>query len=273
MSNKSVSYFGILGFLLVLVVGCTSNPYGDKAISLDELEGIWLGHAEFNLTTTRVQCSATYPVRFRVREGRATSLCTDPSCKFDVALKRNGGINFIYKEAQRLVQRDTSTESYIDLHFTGQLSTSGVGEGAVQASGCVGKWKVTKQTTSRQDAAEDKPIAYRVVLTTGINADKKPINDLTEISIHKKPLYVFVNWAGLQKGYRVKTKITDSSGALIWEREDVTSKRLFATWHWYTINQNKDKPGKWKIEVYVDNIKKAEKYITILPHLKATSHY
>jgi len=145
--GKIVTYVGPVCFLVVLLSGCTTTPYGNEAISLEELEGVWGGYADSQLATTRVTCTIRIPITFEVKDGRAISLCNDPRCLFDVALKENGGIKFVYKKAIPFEEGGTGVISHRDIHFEGQLSTSGIGKGSFAVSGCVGKWQVTKQTS------------------------------------------------------------------------------------------------------------------------------
>ena len=144
MIGKITTYLGLVGFLVALLSGCTTAPYGNEAISLEELGGVWEGYADSQLATTRVTCTIRMPVTFEVKDGRAISLCDDPRCYFDVALKENGGIKFVYKKAIAFEEGGTGVISHRDIHFEGQLSTSDIGKGTFSVSGCVGKWEVSK---------------------------------------------------------------------------------------------------------------------------------
>jgi len=255
--------------LAIQVAGCATNPYGDKAVSLGELEGVWRGYGEARLYTTRVGCSLNFPISFKVSEGRAASLRTGSKYDFDVALKNNGGIKFIWKKVVPWKQLDTSINSFKDVDFTGQLSTAGVGQGTFQVSGCVGEWKVTRQSSDITEAAENTPRAYRVVFTTGISEDKNPINDLTKISISEKRMYVFSRWTGLKlnKTHKLTSKIFDDSGTLLLQSQyDFTPKKSnWNVWNNYKLDQHTDKPGRWKFEIYLDDIKRIDKTLTVLP--------
>ena len=130
-----------------MLSGCATNPYGNEAISIGALEGVWEGYADSQLATTRVTCTIRMPITFKVKDGRAISLCNDPRCLFNVALKENGGIKFIYKKAIAFEEGGTGVISQRNIHFEGQLSTSDLGKGTFSVSGCVGKWQVTRQST------------------------------------------------------------------------------------------------------------------------------
>ena len=110
------------------------------------------------------------------------------------------------------------------------------------------------------------PKPYAVIFTTGLTEDKKPMNDLTEISINEKHIYIFVQWHRSLTEHSYSSKIFDSSGKLLREghAKFTPQKTLWNTWSSYNIKQT-DRPGKWKFEIYLDGEKMVEQYLTVLP--------
>ncbi len=114
---------------------------------------------------------------------------------------------------------------------------------------------------------DQSPKPFAVTFTTGLTRDNKPMNDLTEISINEKRIYIFVQWHLSPTEHNWSSKIFDGSGKLVREgRSKFTPQQtLWNTWAWHNINKQTDQPGKWKVEIYLDGEKMAEQYLTILP--------
>lgn len=114
------------------------------------------------------------------------------------------------------------------------------------------------------------PEPYRVIFTTGLigSKPKEPINDLTEVSINEKQIYIHVKWSNLrQKKYEYESKIYDGAGKLVrrgW-MSFTSKKRSHNTWSRYRFNKHVDKPGKWRFEIYLDGEKLVDRSVTILP--------
>jgi hypothetical protein len=64
---------------------------------------------------------------------------------------------------------------------------------------------------------DQTPKPYAVTFTTGLTDDKKPLNDLTEISIHEKSIYIFVQWYLSPTEHNYTSKIFDGAGRLLRE--------------------------------------------------------
>ncbi len=110
-----------------------------------------------------------------------------------------------------------------------------------------------------------------IVFTTGWNeGDKVPKNDLKEISINEKTLYVFCKWRLSLKDHTYAFKIFDESKEIVTERQfDLKpTEPVWNTWAWYYINKYIDKPGLWTVEIYLDGHKVGEKSINVLPEVK-----
>ncbi len=144
MNGKIIFCLGFIVFLGTLVSGCTTTPYGDKAISREELEGRWIGDGESHLATTTTTCNINLRIGFIVKDGRAISLCSDPRCTFDVPVEENGTLRFKFRKALSYSSDYAGSEKK-DINFSGQLSPE-EGRGTFASGGCLGKWKVTKQT-------------------------------------------------------------------------------------------------------------------------------
>ena len=115
---------------------------------------------------------------------------------------------------------------------------------------------------------------YGIVFTTGWREDmKSPTNDLEEISINEKLLYVFCKWRLSLKDHTYTIKIFDESKQIIYEKKNdlKPTESTWNTWPGYHINKYLDKPGRWTAEVYLDGRKVGEKSINVLPEAKAVS--
>lgn len=113
-----------------------------------------------------------------------------------------------------------------------------------------------------------------IVFTTGWNeGEKVPKNDLKEISINEKCLYVFCKWRLSLKDHTYTIKIFDESKQIIYEKKDdlKPTEPTWNTWPGYYINKYIDKPGRWTVEVYLDGRKVEEKSINVLPEVKTIS--
>jgi len=102
--------------------------------------------------------------------------------------------------------------------------------------------------------------------TTGISEVNIPNNNLQQISINEKRLYVFMKWRLSKEDHYYKVKIFDGSEKLVSEVEYKVrpEQPIWNTWIWYSISKYVDTPGQWKVEVYLDGRKAGEKYLTVL---------
>jgi len=117
------------------------------------------------------------------------------------------------------------------------------------------------------DEAIDSEL-YGIVFTTGWNESKiVPKNDLKEISINEKLLYVFCKWRLSLREHTYTIKIFDESKQIIFEKKyDLKpTEPTWNTWRPYYINKYLDKPGRWTVEIYLDGRKVGEKSINVLP--------
>lgn len=122
---------------------------------------------------------------------------------------------------------------------------------------------LTGNSTKNNEMSNTK---YRPIFTTGLNSDQQPLNDLREISINEDKIYVFVYWFNLPKTtYDYNCKIFDASGTMFFDSSAqlvVNTDNYYST-TWYQINKNIDKPGKWRFEIYLNNVKVFEKYLLV----------
>jgi len=112
-----------------------------------------------------------------------------------------------------------------------------------------------------------------LIFTTGLTDNNTPENSLTEIPINEERIYIFTKWQLSLKEHNYVAKIFDDSGKLISERryKFIPQQTIWNTWSWYTINKHIDKPGRWKIEVYLDGRKMGESYLMVLPQEEGDS--
>ena len=112
-----------------------------------------------------------------------------------------------------------------------------------------------------------KPNPYRVIFTTGLDNRNKPVNDVSEISISEKRIYLIVNWQISAEEHTNVTIISDGVGNVVCRPEQsFTPKGSFwTTRSWCRITSHIDQPGQWKFEVYMDGEKALEEYLTVTP--------
>ncbi len=113
-----------------------------------------------------------------------------------------------------------------------------------------------------------------IVFTTGWNeGENVPQNDLKEISINEKLLYVFCKWRLSLREHTYTIKIFDESKQIIFEKKyDLKpTEPTWNTWRYYYINKYLDKPGRWTVEIYLDGRKVGEKSINVLPEVTTVS--
>ena len=111
----------------------------------------------------------------------------------------------------------------------------------------------------------------RVVFTTRISSNNEPVDDLREISMEAHDsVYIFVEWKISLKDHAEffnEWRVLDGSG-----KQKFASAKLFKprseswrTWLPVQFAKQYDKPGQWRFEVYFDNEKMVEEYLTVLP--------
>jgi len=118
----------------------------------------------------------------------------------------------------------------------------------------------------------DDPVAKvtRAVFTTGISGNYEPVDNIRTISMdHDGPIYIFVEWQ-VSLRHHVKFfnewRVYDGGG----RQKFATAKQFeprnesWSTWLPVQFAKNYDQPGKWRFEVYFDNKKMLEKYLTVL---------
>ena len=116
-------------------------------------------------------------------------------------------------------------------------------------------------------AAPTAPKLDKTVFAAGLDANNSPVNDLKQISINHGRLYIYTYWQLPLEYHEAVIKLFDDSGKLLKEFRQgrVPYNSAWRFWAWYDIDTAKDKPGKWKAEVYLDGKKYAEEYLTVLP--------
>jgi len=115
---------------------------------------------------------------------------------------------------------------------------------------------------------------YGIVLTTKVNKRHRPEISLEKISINEQLLYIFAKWRLSLKTHHYTVKIFDGSEELIFEKKYTTKpdEPTWNTWPGYYINKYTDKPGLWKVELYLDGRKVGEKSITVTTEPKSSSN-
>jgi hypothetical protein len=108
---------------------------------------------------------------------------------------------------------------------------------------------------------------YGIVFTTALTSDKLPKNDLQEISLKEKRFFIFMKWFFSLEEHCYTVKIFDDAGKLIYQKEYCfkPTEPIWHTWPEYELNRYVDKPGRWKVEIFLDGKKAGEKFLTVLP--------
>lgn len=110
-------------------------------------------------------------------------------------------------------------------------------------------------------------IAYKAIFTTGLTADNSPINEINEISIQEDRVYLYIFWRFLPKGtHHLQIRIFDGSGALAdsYNFSFFTEGGRYYTWNWTRLSETVDVPGRWKFEIYLNDKKMGEEYVSVL---------
>ena len=109
-------------------------------------------------------------------------------------------------------------------------------------------------------------LSYRVIFTTALE-NRRPVNNLKEISIDEQRIYIYVTWFSISLGeHNYLCKMFDGSGTLV-----TTGQMSFTaeggswnTWTSYNIKKHADKPGNWTFEIYLDGKKVIEESLAVL---------
>jgi hypothetical protein len=122
----------------------------------------------------------------------------------------------------------------------------------------------------QQPSDVNTPATSRIewfVFTTGLNSKNAPMNNLSQISINTRRIYIYTRWQLSLEYHDIIIKFFDESGKLLYQNRNnrVPYNTTWSVWAWYDIKKDRDKPGKWKTEIYLDGKKAGEKYITVLP--------
>jgi hypothetical protein len=105
------------------------------------------------------------------------------------------------------------------------------------------------------------------VFTTAVN-NGRPVDDITEISIDAKRVFIFVSWRGLTNDQHLHAcKIFDGQGRRV-ENDTMQftpTRRVWRAWNWHDFNQSVDAPGDWNFQVFLDGRQVIDKNLKVLP--------
>lgn len=127
--------------------------------------------------------------------------------------------------------------------------------------------RMAKRHIANKVVKDANSTLYGIVFTTSLTPDKMPQNDLQQISLNEKRFFIFMKWFFSLEEHCYVLKITDDAGRIIYDKQYcfTPTEPVWYTWPEYNLNRYIDKPGRWKIEVYLDGKKAGEKFLTILP--------
>ncbi|MHC4543499.1 MAG: hypothetical protein ACYTDW_05665 [Planctomycetota bacterium] len=105
------------------------------------------------------------------------------------------------------------------------------------------------------------------VYATALDSNSFPRNNISKISINRGRIFLFASFQLSLEYHDIIFKLFDESGKLLLQHR--SSGAIYTTrcgvWKRYDIKKDRDKPGKWKTEIYLDGKKMGEKYLTVLP--------
>lgn len=121
---------------------------------------------------------------------------------------------------------------------------------------------ITPITTS----TPDEQIDYRVIFTTGLTEDKKPLNNLKNISLNEEAIHIYITWFAISKEkHDLHYYIYDGSGRLV-HSSQYSFEPTESTWNTlkkYYIVHTIDKPGDWKFIIHLDGKKVIHKTLDV----------
>jgi hypothetical protein len=108
---------------------------------------------------------------------------------------------------------------------------------------------------------------YRFIFSNSMEKEE-PANIISEHSMGDNPIYIFTYWKALtvQKDYEFTCRIYDGAGTLVFDspyRAKVDNPNWYTWWSYYP--KKVDKPGKYKVEILLENRLKTEKYLSVRP--------
>lgn len=126
--------------------------------------------------------------------------------------------------------------------------------------------KAPARAIGKTDSSE-QTLSSRLIVTTGINSKKNPSNNLSRVPLSKKKVYFFATWFGLkpQEIHTVTWELRDETQSIL-VKDDFSftpTKEIYNTWRSYTFKPNVDQPGVWRIIVYLNNKRLAERTFTV----------
>lgn len=108
---------------------------------------------------------------------------------------------------------------------------------------------------------------YRLILSSGVDSNDDPIDNLEEISLANEKLVIYTTWFNIPtNSYSYSCKIYDSSGQKVKDSNmdfNPTSDEWY-TWSTFYLNPNTDKAGKWKMELFLDGVIVIEKEFDVI---------
>ena len=120
-------------------------------------------------------------------------------------------------------------------------------------------------------------IKYDMVITTGLTDNDRPYNAIEEACLCDDSIYIYVAWKNLPKinwfeqihykKYNHKVLIFDEEGSKIFHDDfNFRAKEgLWNSWSTYHMNPAVDLPGKWKVELYLNDNLLDTQFLRVLP--------
>ena len=147
-------------FLLLVGLAAIAPVYGDEtggdeaSNRIASFDGLWVGSGKFRMSRSQyVGCPAGEEVliAFYVRDGKAKSIFTHETMKFETEISQKGRIKFRYSGGTVDFGSGGTTSTTLD--FNGKLEGAS-GGGRFALARCSGKWEVRKQNMTSARGVE-----------------------------------------------------------------------------------------------------------------------
>ncbi len=106
------------------------------------------------------------------------------------------------------------------------------------------------------------------VFTTGLNDRQQPVNSIEAIGLDQERFYVYTAWNQLAPGeHKVMARVLDADGkTVLSDSQRLNAQNVSASSvSQFQLNRYLQKPGRWTVEVYLDNERYVERSLKVLP--------
>lgn len=111
------------------------------------------------------------------------------------------------------------------------------------------------------------PTPARVIISSGLNEKNEPVDDLSKISLSQKLFAIHATlYQADERPHRISCRVLNQKGHLSGiEQQTVTITGGVPLKHWCGYEfKPYDQPGRWRVEVWVDNIRISRKSLMVM---------